>query len=509
MEENEFIGRLRSRENFARAVLNKIRIDRRRKSIGFCIITDSAFTPQDEEYVAELVQSAAPAPFTGVYEIKKIVCDEQLVRNKILEYLKSTHLAAAAFVKAEDISVRTEGEKNVFAFGVDEAEQSFFETRNILENVAEMLEKNFCAKFAGELERKEKFAENTEIEEEEDEVVPVLPARTFPVFEFEAIDLADAPKIATYMSDCSAAADSVTVCGEIVYIQEKISQKGKPYYSITLSDTTDKLFLSYFPKKKTEEKIKALQAGDSIVCTGANELFNGRLRFTARYINYGKMPPDFVPEKRKSKPAPLRYQKIFPEKIVDYNQINLFDQIAVPECLKNGKFVVFDLETTGLNNSPVGGKMDTITEIGAVKIINGEISEKFSTLVNPERKLEEEIVKITGITDEMVKDAPKLGEVIPDFFKFCEGCDLVGHNVQFDYKFIHYYGAKDDYMFEQRTYDTLSLAQGLLFLPNYKLNTIADHYGIQFNHHRAFDDAFTTAKIFIELIKAKKCLPNR
>ena len=177
--------------------------------------------------------------------------------------------------------------------------------------------------------------------------------------------------------------------------------------------------------------------------------------------------------------------------------------------MKNGKFVVFDLETTGLNNSPVGGKMDTITEIGAVKIINGEISEKFSTLVNPERKLEEEIVKITGITDEMVKDAPKLGEVIPDFFKFCEGCDLVGHNVQFDYKFIHYYGAKDDYMFEQRTYDTLSLAQGLLFLPNYKLNTIADHYGIQFNHHRAFDDAFTTAKIFIELIKAKKCLPNR
>lgn len=70
------------------------------------------------------------------------------------------------------------------------------------------------------------------------------------------------------MKDCSMAADNLTVCGEIVYIQEKISQKGKPYYSITLTDTTDKLFLSYFPKKKTEEKIKQLKQGDFIVWHG-------------------------------------------------------------------------------------------------------------------------------------------------------------------------------------------------------------------------------------------------
>lgn len=84
----------------------------------------------------------------------------------------------------------------------------------------------------------------------------------------------------------------------------KISQKGKPYYSITLTDTTDKLFLSYFPKKKTEEKIKQLKQGDFIVCTGANELFNGRLRFTARYINYGRMPDHFVPESGRASPRP-------------------------------------------------------------------------------------------------------------------------------------------------------------------------------------------------------------
>ena len=167
-------------------------------------------------------------------------------------------------------------------------------------------------------------------------------------------------------------------------------------------------------------------------------------------------------------------------------------------------YIVIDTETTGLSVRK-GAKL---IEIGAVKIVRGEISEKFTTLVNPERKLEEENIKITGITDDMVRDAPKIGEVIPDFFKFCEGCDLVGHNVQFDFKFISYYGAQDDYMFEQKTYDTVTLAQSMLFLSNYKLNTVADYYGIKFNHHRAFDDALATAKIFIELIKAKKCLPN-
>ena len=98
--------------------------------------------------------------------------------------------------------------------------------------------------------------------------------------------------------------------------------------------------------------------------------------------------------------------------------------------------------------------------------------------------------------------------MIGDFCKFCDGCLLVGHNVQFDYKFVRYYAEQEEYAFEHKTYDTMTLAQSMLFLPNYKLNTLADYYGISFNHHRAWADAHTTAKIFIELIKAKKCLPK-
>ena len=109
----------------------------------------------------------------------------------------------------------------------------------------------------------------------------------------------------------------------------------------------------------------------------------------------------------------------------------------------------------------------------------------------------------------MVKDAPTYEKVMPDFFKFCQGSVLVGHNiVGFDYKFVDYYCANLGYILERKLIDTIPLSQELLFLSNYKLNTVAEKFNITFNHHRATDDALTTAKIFIELIKLKKSLPK-
>lgn len=171
---------------------------------------------------------------------------------------------------------------------------------------------------------------------------------------------------------------------------------------------------------------------------------------------------------------------------------------------------MFDLETTGLTTMPVAGEMDGIIEIGAYKVIDGEIKEKFSTFVNPERTvpLEQRITELTGITDAMVKAAPSYKDVLPDFVKFCDGSALVGHNaVGFDYKFINFYCTELGFCIDYKVLDTLILSQQLLHLSNNKLNTIADHFGITFNHHRAEDDALATAKIFIELIKIKKSLP--
>ena len=198
-----------------------------------------------------------------------------------------------------------------------------------------------------------------------------------------------------------------------------------------------------------------------------------------------------------------------PKAFSDIEQTDMFSPVVIPDCLRGKTFVVFDLETTGLNSTPASGNMDAIIEIGAYKICDGVISESFSTFVNPQRKLSEEIINLTGITEEMVKDAPTYESVMPDFFKFCQGNILVGHNAaNFDYKFVDYYCSRLGYMLERKIMDTIPLAQELLFLPNYKLNTIADHFKITFNHHRAIDDAYVTAKIFLELIKIKKSLPK-
>lgn len=162
---------------------------------------------------------------------------------------------------------------------------------------------------------------------------------------------------------------------------------------------------------------------------------------------------------------------------------------------KLNKFVVFDIETTGL--SP---KKDMITEIGAVKIEDNKIIDEFSQLINPQRKIPENIVKLTGITDEMVKDKPTIEEVLPRFEEFIEDTILVAHNASFDVGFIRDKFSKLGKKIDNPVLDTLELSRALFpKLKSHKLNIIAKHLKVNLvNHHRAVDDAKATAEIFLK-----------
>ncbi|MDE5943514.1 MAG: ribonuclease H-like domain-containing protein, partial [Clostridia bacterium] len=384
---------------------------------------------------------------------------------------------------------------------------------NICEKISARLKKSFCGNFEGKLIKSDKDVQDIAVEEEHENDEYEMPIRSFEISDFSFLEGTEKQTRAVYLSDLNFESEKVVVCGRIEDIRERSyknkKDQEKPYYSFTLSDETAMQRITYFARLKSLDKIKALKIGDSIVCTGKTELYNGYMRFTANTIDYGNVPSGFVPEKRESRPTPRYYSVVKPQPYVDIEQTDMFADRSVPECLKGKSFVVFDLETTGLNSAPTSGNMDRIIEIGGYKIIDGVISESFSTFINPQKKLSEEIVKLTGITEEMVAPAPTYEEVMPDFFKFCEGSVLVGHNIAgFDFKFVDYYCAKLGYMFERKLIDTIPLSQELLFLSNYKLNTVADKFGITFNHHRAVDDALVTAKIFIELIKIKKSLPK-
>ena len=164
-------------------------------------------------------------------------------------------------------------------------------------------------------------------------------------------------------------------------------------------------------------------------------------------------------------------------------------------------FVVFDIETTGF--SPVSNR---IIEIGAVKVVNGEIADKFSTFVNPQVPIPYHIEKLTGINDSMVMDAPMIEEVLPQFMEFCKDAVMVAHNASFDMSFI-----KENVMRQQLnktfTYaDTLGIARVLF--PNqakHTLDAVCKTMGISLeNHHRAVDDAGATAEIFVKMIPLLK-----
>jgi DNA polymerase III epsilon subunit family exonuclease len=356
------------------------------------------------------------------------------------------------------------------------------------------------------------------VEQKEEEYAAEI--RRFSIEDFKKIDGGDTlPTEATYIADVELEDGNFFVCGEITYIEERAYVKKneetgeeieKCRFSVTIDDKTGLLRMTYFPKKATLEKVRELKQGDKIVVSGCNEEYKGSVSFKAGKINYGHAPEGFEPVAKKSKPVPKYYHTITPEKYIDYTQAGLFENLEKPAALTENTFVVFDLETTGLVHQPSMGKMDKIIEIGAVKIVGGEIVEKFSSFVACSEKLPAKIVELTGIHDEDLRGAPSVDKIIPDFFKFVDGAYLVGHNVNFDYDFIKYYGKEQGYHFSNRAFDTVRLAQELLRdaeLANYKLNTVADHYGFIFNHHRAYDDAAVTAKIFMELIKKKGSLP--
>ena len=164
----------------------------------------------------------------------------------------------------------------------------------------------------------------------------------------------------------------------------------------------------------------------------------------------------------------------------------------------DGTFIIFDVETTGLRTG-----VDRLTEIGAVKYVDGAEKSRFQTFVDPERPIPQNIVELTGITDSMVAGAPKEGEAVRKFFEFCgEGSVLVAHNASFDTEVIRSACERNGIEYNYSHIDTLVLAQSLISgIKNYKLDTISNHFKLpKFDHHRADEDAGALAAIFEKLL---------
>lgn len=159
-------------------------------------------------------------------------------------------------------------------------------------------------------------------------------------------------------------------------------------------------------------------------------------------------------------------------------------------------FIAVDIETTGLNP-----QSDCILEIGGVKVVEGEIKETFSKLINPQIQIPRRITEITGIDDAMVKGAETVETVMEQFLEFAGEGILLGHNVKFDYSFLKVNADKMGHSFARNGIDTLYIARTLLpELESKSLASLCVHYGIENPcAHRAFEDAQTAAKLYFKL----------
>jgi DNA polymerase-3 subunit alpha (Gram-positive type) len=341
--------------------------------------------------------------------------------------------------------------------------------------------------------------------------------------------------------------------GEIFDIDTRTLKSGKTLMSLSISDKTNSIGVKAFLKEnEAEEVLDQLSKGMWILVDGnvRYDTFEKELCLYINNINHGQAPPvrmDNAEEKRVELHLHSNMSDmdgITPIKdlvkraikwghpaiaITDHGVLQAFPdaQIAskgsdtkmiygvegylIDDDSKmyedhvdyplTGTYVVFDIETTGF--SPIN---DGITEIGAVKVINGSIEARYSTFVNPEKTIPAKVVELTGITNDMVARERPISEVLPEFLEFCGDAALVAHNASFDVSFIREKARRNGVEIDPIVVDTLALAKLLLpELKRHKLNQVAKYLKISLeNHHRAVDDANATAAIYLKFLTMMK-----
>jgi len=354
------------------------------------------------------------------------------------------------------------------------------------------------------------------------------------------------------ISSISGDSGRIVVWGDVFDIEKKVTKSGdKNIFTIDITDYTGSTTAKVFNSIKESAVIDNIKKGDTIVVQGDVEYdkYAGELVVNARSI--GTSQKVKVVDNAEKKRVELHmhtnmsqmdavtsagdlvnraYQwghkavaitdhgvaQAFPDAMKAADKINKDEEKIkiiygveayfmddLVESVKgdadtgfDGTFICFDIETTGLSAA-----RDKITEIGAVKVENGVITDTFSTFANPEMPIPQKITQLTGITDDMVKDAPSQSEAVSAFLEFAGDNVLVAHNAPFDTSFIAKACEDMGREYNYTSIDTVAISRAILTdIKNCKLDTVAKFLRLgDFNHHRATDDAEMLARIFINL----------
>ena len=498
----EFVEDIRAiDETLSKIRLSEVIVSRKERLITYSFICDKTVSPELIKKIHDEAELITPPAFSAIdIKITKIVSHNELVNKEIYKYLKTNFPSISIFLSEADISSEVIGDLVKYTLRLTADGAEYVAKNKTLLKLNDYLERKFCSDFAGSVETKEI---HEKIDLTDDTVfadqIEMVERRTIKVSDVVVIDDNDLGDTAYYIEDCTSG--NITVCGIITEISEKTTKTGKPFFILHINDTTAQISGLYFSRKNTYEKIKELKEGDGIIARATVGEYKGQTSIQFNKINKCTFPSDFIKKEKVGAKVPKEYKTVFPKKAETIKVESVFDKkTELPKELTQKEYVVFDIETTGLDTFN-----DKITEIGAVKIKDGVIAEEFSSLINPHVPIPDKIVELTGITDDMVLNTPEMSEVIADFVKFIDNTVLVAHNgLDFDIKFIKRFAKENNFAVNNQLIDTMILSrQYLSELKRNDLHTIADYFGIVFRHHRALSDAYATAEIFIELMKIK------
>lgn len=468
------------------------------------------FTPHDENktIIMQKVKSLIGDYVKIELSFNSCPLDKRAIANHTYTTIVNNFPSISKSFTYDDVSVEIDSLKVLVKLKLTPTSYEHAKGLNRESIIEEKLKDSFFADFSVEFVKKEDEIESSanQIEKNMELMASIKEAEEKTVYELSNIaDIIGKNDytLAIDYTKVKTAIENVVICGEVTSNQKKTYKRKvtknkeeieieRTFYNFAIKNENKVLFCSVFPKQHDEIKGDLIEVGMKVCCFGSFREFNGKLNFTANSIARCEYKKEEI--KSGLKHVNENYHTIFPEKYIDYEQAGLFDDDSQTF---DGTYVVFDLETTGLDATK-----EEIIEIGACKVVNGRIDETFSTFVKPSKHIPREITELTSIDDSMVKDAPTINYVMPDFYKFCDGSTLVCQNVAFDISFIHNIAKKLSYKFDHPTMDTMVMAREKLpGLKNYKLGTIVEKLNISLeNAHRAIDDATATAKAFIKLM---------
>lgn len=480
-------------------------------------------TNQVKQICQTEVEKFLPQGYTYKLSFIKNFVSSDGVLTFLNDYLKSNF--ASLEYKIENIDI----DKLKIEILFEKIQESYIKDKRVVQTIELSLKKQFDTDFL----IASKFDELVDYNKvgEDEQSIKLSSTKYIKVSDIQLLyGEKDIQQDATYIRDSKQLGKTVCLCGYVrnfrknwtkprakngqnkeeleeyfskeVPLFERKAAGQKARYKFLIEDFTESISTMVVASIDDCQPLDKLSDGSTIIAVGeiVEDKFNNEMVFKPTQIGFCTLPEKWE-EEIDYKTEKSYYEFVAPQPMEYTDQVGFFsmeEERYVAPYLKNHDVVVFDLETTGLNVY-AGDKM---IEIGAVKLVNGAIVEKFQSYIDPEMKIGAEAMKIHHITQDMVAGKPKAKQVLQDFYKFTRGCVLTGYNVNFDLGFLIKQGKESRYNFDNPTFDIyhdLSLKH-IKGLKNYKLGTVAKHLGVSLdNAHSALDDTIATAEVLIKL----------